>query len=214
MNMTGNFGARSLMALSLSAMLWNYSAYSQSTAAPTNSAPGSTTPAPPTNPAPSTPAAPQTKAAPSAPQSAASHAQHSTPPASTASKRHKVSPYKSVARSDHAANTYETTWGVNTLLARSVPADQLIRFSYQVADAAKAKALNAKESAPQLIDEARHVSLVVPTMDKIGQLRQSSPPENGKTYWMVFSNKGNVVKRGDRVSIVIGQFRADGLAVE
>ena len=50
MNMTGNFGARSLMALSLSAMLWNYSAYSQSTPAPTNSAPGSTTPAPPTKP--------------------------------------------------------------------------------------------------------------------------------------------------------------------
>jgi hypothetical protein len=51
-------------------------------------------------------------------------------------------------------------------------------------------------------------------MDKIGQLRQSGLPESGKTYWMVFSNKGNLVKRGHRVGVVIGEFRANGLAVE
>jgi len=45
-------------------------------------------------------------------------------------------------------------------------------------------------------------------------LRQSSTPEMGKTYWMAFSNKGGVVKRGDRVDIVIGQFRAEGLIVD
>jgi hypothetical protein len=31
---------------------------------------------------------------------------------------------------------------------------------------------------------------------------------------MAFSNKGRLVKRGDRVSVVIGQFRADGLVVD
>jgi hypothetical protein len=48
----------------------------------------------------------------------------------------------------------------------------------------------------------------------VGQLRQSGPPEPGKTYWMVFSNKGNLVKTGHRVAVVIGQFRATGLAVQ
>jgi len=33
-------------------------------------------------------------------------------------------------------------------------------------------------------------------------------------YWMAFSNKGRLVKRGDRVDVVIGQFRAEGLTVE
>jgi len=54
----------------------------------------------------------------------------------------------------------------------------------------------------------------VPSMDKVGQLRQSGPPEAGKTYWMVFSNKGNLVRPGHRVGVVIGAFRATSLAVE
>jgi len=51
-------------------------------------------------------------------------------------------------------------------------------------------------------------------LEQVGQLRQSADPEEGKSYWMAFSNKGLLVKRGDRVSVVIGQFRADGLVVD
>ena len=54
----------------------------------------------------------------------------------------------------------------------------------------------------------------MPSLEKVGQLRQSSTPETGKIYWMAFSNKGRLVKRGDHVSVVIGKFRADGLVVE
>ena len=64
------------------------------------------------------------------------------------------------------------------------------------------------------MDSQAGVSLVVPAMEKIGQLRQSAPPEEGKSYWMAFSNKGRKVKRGDRVSVVIGEFRAEGLSVD
>jgi len=64
------------------------------------------------------------------------------------------------------------------------------------------------------VDERARVRLVVPNMDRIGNLRQSSPPEVGKVYWMVFSNKEKFVKPGDRVSVVIGKFRADGLLVQ
>jgi hypothetical protein len=58
------------------------------------------------------------------------------------------------------------------------------------------------------------VKLVVPTLEKIGQLRQSSTPEAGEAYWMAFSNKGRLVKGGDHVIVVIGRFRADGLVVD
>jgi hypothetical protein len=51
-------------------------------------------------------------------------------------------------------------------------------------------------------------------MDKVGALRQTAPPALGQEYWMVFSNKGNLVRPGDRVSVQIGSFRADGLVVE
>ena len=56
--------------------------------------------------------------------------------------------------------------------------------------------------------------LVVPTLEKVGQLRQSSTPEIEKSYWMAFSNPGRKVKPGDFVSVVIGQFHAIGLLVE
>jgi hypothetical protein len=137
-------------------------------------------------------------------------------PASKPSSRtaRPSSPYAASETSGRANNYYIMHWGVDSLEVRSVPSDQVIRFTYRVVDASKAKVLTAKEAAPELFDEQSHVSLVVPTMDKIGQLRQSGPPENGKTYWMVFSNRGNVVKRGHRVGVSIGQFRANGLAVE
>jgi hypothetical protein len=128
--------------------------------------------------------------------------------------RQGISPYNASVVSMHARDYYQSHWGVDSLVVKSLPADQLIRFSYRVVDPAKAAALAAKEASPQLFDEKSHVSLVVPTMDKIGQLRQSGPPEAGKTYWMVFSNKGNLVRPGHRVGVLIGPFRATGLAVQ
>jgi hypothetical protein len=56
--------------------------------------------------------------------------------------------------------------------------------------------------------------LGVPEMDKVGKLRQSSEPENGLIYWMVFGNPSQLVKAGNRVDVVIGDFRANGIVVE
>jgi hypothetical protein len=55
---------------------------------------------------------------------------------------------------------------------------------------------------------------VVPSLEQVGMLRQTSTPEAGKSYWMAFSNSGRRVRPGDRIIIQIGQFRADGLIVE
>jgi hypothetical protein len=65
-----------------------------------------------------------------------------------------------------------------------------------------------------LIDPQAGVKLVVPSLEKVGQLRQASTPEEGKVYWMAFSDNGRHVKRGDRVTVVIGSFRAEGLVVD
>src|ERR1700682_3134227 len=109
---------------------------------------------------------------------------------------------------------YGLTWGVESLSVKSVESGEIIRFSYHVIDADKAKALNDKKAEPFLIDPQAGVKLVVPSLEKVGQLRQSSTPEEGKSYWMAFSNKGRLVKRGDHVNIVIGLFHADGLVVD
>jgi hypothetical protein len=95
-----------------------------------------------------------------------------------------------------------------------VESGDLVRFNYRVVDPARASVLNDKQNTPSLIDPRAGVSLVVPTMEKVGQLRQSSPPESGRSYWMAFSNKGRLVKRGDRVDVLIGQFHASNLVVD
>jgi hypothetical protein len=108
---------------------------------------------------------------------------------------------------------YGLIWGVEILGVKVVSSGLMLRFSYRVLDANKAKVLNDKKATPLLIDQKSGSKLEVPTLEKVGQLRQSPPPENGHEYWMVFSNKGEVVKPGSRVDIVIGNFRAKGLVV-
>lgn len=134
-----------------------------------------------------------------------------TPPST--SSTHSSSHYRPETAL-RAREYYQLIWGVDKLAVRSVESGELIRFNYRVLDAVKAQTLNDKKSEPYLIDPRAGVRLVVPSLEKVGQLRQSSTPEAGKIYWMAFSNKGGLVKRGDRVNVVIGTFRADGLVVE
>ncbi len=109
---------------------------------------------------------------------------------------------------------YNLIWGVDSLAVKQVESGEIIRFTYHVLDAEKAKTLNEEKNEPSLIDPQAGVSLVVPSLPFAGKLRQHSTPEAGKSYWVAFSNKGRPVKRGDHVSVVIGQFHADGLVVE
>src|SRR5580704_6323609 len=109
---------------------------------------------------------------------------------------------------------YSTIWGIESLNVKLVESGEVVRFSYRVLDADKAKMLNDKKNEPSLIDPERGVKLVVPSLEKVGALRQSAAPEPGKSYWMAFSNSGRPVKRGDRVDIEIGQFKARALTVD
>lgn len=113
-----------------------------------------------------------------------------------------------------ARDYYQLIWGVDSLSVKSVESGEMIRFSYRVIDPKKAALLNDKKEKPWLIDRAANVKLEIPTLEKVGQLRQVADPEAGRVYWMVFSNKRRPVKVGDRVSVVIGNFHADELLVQ
>lgn len=113
-----------------------------------------------------------------------------------------------------ALRYYEGVWGIDSMTVKYTESGEMIRFSYHVLDPDKAAALNDKNVEPTLIDPQAGVQLVVPQMEKIGQLRQSSAPVSGKQYWMAFSNNGRRVRPGHRVDVQIGSFRAEGLVVE
>lgn len=122
--------------------------------------------------------------------------------------------YRPSPLSKRAQLHYDLIWGVDSLKVKYAESGEMIRFSYRVVDTEKAKPLNDKKNEPSLIDPKAGVRLVVPSLEKVGKLRQSSTPEAGKMYWMAFSNKGRLVKPGDRVNVVIGKFQANGLVVE
>ena len=131
-------------------------------------------------------------------------------PTGTATPTH----YRPSRFSKRATEYYGLVWGIDSLSVKSVESGEMIRFSYHVLDADKAQGLNDKKNEPSLIDPQAGVSLVVPALEQVGQLRQSAPPKAGVSYWMAFSNSGRRVKRGDRVNVVIGKFHANGLVVE
>lgn len=120
-----------------------------------------------------------------------------------------------ISRFTRQAETYyEGAWGVGEFRVKAAESGELIRFNYKVVDPDKAAALNDKKEEPELYDAEAGVKLSVPQMEKVGKLRQQSTPKAGLTYWMAFSNPTRAVKRGDRVDVVIGAFRATNLTVE
>jgi hypothetical protein len=143
-----------------------------------------------------------------APGAAASPSTASSAPAGTPYRNHPV------RLSNRAVAYYQSVWGIDSLSVKWAESGEMIRFTYRVVDPKKAELLNDKKVEPHLIDPRAGVSLMVPTMEKVGQLRQTSTPETGRSYWMAFSNSGRPVKRGDHVDVVVGLFRADDLVVE
>lgn len=131
-----------------------------------------------------------------------------------ASPIHSVSPYHEVSLTNRANRYFQSAWGIEDMKVHLTASGVFIRFSYRVTDPVLAKALGDDHSTPYLFGQRSHALLHVPVMDRVGQLRQTGNQEAGREYWMAFSNKGNYVKDGDRVNVIIGSFHADGLLVQ
>ena len=109
---------------------------------------------------------------------------------------------------------YLNVWGIEDLKVKYTESGEMIRFSWRVVDPNKATPLNDKKAEPGLYAPQSGVKLSVPQMEKVGKLRQTSTPKEGMTYWMAFANPGRRVRKGDRVSVEVGNFRAINLLVE
>jgi hypothetical protein len=149
-----------------------------------------------------------------APASASEPAPSTKAPAAKPSTAKAGSRYRPDRFAGRAGKYYQLVWGIDSLNVKLVESGEVVRFTYRVLDPTRARALNERNNEPSLVDPRARVKLVVPTMEKIGQLRQAGMPEPGKAYWMAFSNKGRPVKKGDRVDVFIGQFKAQGLVVD
>ena len=105
-------------------------------------------------------------------------------------------------------------WGIELVSMRSTAAGHMVDFRYRVLDAEKAAPLFKRQIKPYLIHQTSGKALGVPNTAKIGSLRNSNTPQNGRTYWMFFGNHHRLVQKGDKVTVAIGEFRATDIKVE
>jgi hypothetical protein len=109
---------------------------------------------------------------------------------------------------------YLAQWGVTIRGVRLTGAEHFVDFRFRVIDPEKAvKLMNRKEQAV-LIDEVSKKALPV-TTGKLGPLRPSDmAPKANRDYVILFSNLDKILKKGSKVTVVIGEFKAEGLTVE
>jgi hypothetical protein len=115
---------------------------------------------------------------------------------------------------DSAAAQLAETWGIEVASIRLTAHEHMIDYRYRVLDAAKADQLFKRQIKPQLIHQETGRVLVVPDTAKVGPLRNSNTPQEGRIYWMFFGNAENLVKAGDKVTVLIGDFVVEDLVVE
>ena len=105
-------------------------------------------------------------------------------------------------------------WGIEVVAVRTAAAGNMLDFRYKVLDSTKAATLFKRGNKPYLIHLASGKVLSVPVTAKIGPLRSSNKPQQGRTYWMFFGNRTKLVHKGDKVTVVIGEFRVENLTVQ
>ena len=105
-------------------------------------------------------------------------------------------------------------WGIELVAMRSTAYGHMIDFRYRVLDAEKAAPLFVRKTKPYLIHQDSGKALAVPNTAKLGSLRNSNIPQQGRTYWMFFGNSHGVIQIGDKVTVAIGDFRATDIEVQ
>jgi hypothetical protein len=113
------------------------------------------------------------------------------------------------------SDNLQEKWGIQVLSVFLSGSGNLVDFRYRVIDPVKAAQLTKPEVKPILIDQTTGFRLVVPSSPKLGPMRQTTrQPITGKIYFMMFANTRHQVKSGDKVTVVVGDFRAENLIVE
>lgn len=103
-------------------------------------------------------------------------------------------------------------WGIVLTTLRMTASDRMIDFRYRVVDGEKAAPLQKRQVKPYLVHQKSGKVLVIPKTNQVSVSNHFDTLQQGGIYWIFFGNDSQV-KRGDKVSVVIGDFREDGIIV-
>ena len=111
--------------------------------------------------------------------------------------------------------TMEDKWGIQVVGMRPTAQGHMLNFRYKIIDPEKASPLVSPKAKPYVIDQKTGKTLAVPSLPKVGALRQrGTKAYPDRIYFIIFGNPGKFIKSGDKVSVVIGDFKAEDIVVE
>ncbi len=108
----------------------------------------------------------------------------------------------------------EERWGIEIVGVRLTAAGSLVDFRYRVSDSEKVSVFFDRNVKPYLIDQASGEIFYVPNMPRVGSLRAKGKPEAGRVYFILFGNSRRLVKKGSKITVVVGDAQLEDLVVE
>jgi hypothetical protein len=99
--------------------------------------------------------------------------------------------------------------GVRVVRVAATGGGGLLDLRYQVVEPDAAAAVHDADTPPALVDEASGRVLGSLLMGHMHKGR----PKAGRSYYLIFLNPGDVVRRGARVSVVLGDARLEHVRV-
>jgi|GEM_PF-1398280 len=125
-------------------------------------------------------------------------------------------PYAIVNIDAEKAKELADKWGVELQGMRLTSAGFMMDFRFRVLDTRKALPLFDHRIKPHIVAERSNIKLPVPMATKVGAFRPTNRGKNikaDKTYYMLFGNPDRHVKAGEKVTVVIGDFKVEHLLV-
>lgn len=118
-------------------------------------------------------------------------------------------------RMSPSAAELRDTWGIEIFGIRTSAAGYMLDYRFRVKDVDKAAPLLDRTIPAYVVVEKSGARLGVPNPPTTGRLRASAKfAQKDRNYFIFFGNPGHYVKAGDRVSVVIGDFKVQHLVVQ
>ena len=114
-------------------------------------------------------------------------------------------------------SSVEYRYGIKIQGVHLSAAGYMLDFRYKVLNSNKALPLFDRRQAPYILDISTGAKFFVAAPPKIGTLRHTfrgTPPKEDRGYFMIFGNPWHYVKAGNKVAIVVGNFKSDEIIVQ
>ena len=106
-------------------------------------------------------------------------------------------------------------WGVEALKVTLTANDYMVDFRYKVIDAKKAATVVNPKDQPFIHQSSTGLTRVVPAPANVGALRHTGKNlKAGKNYFVLFANPEKTIKRGDKITLVMGKYKLENVTVQ